>query len=63
MYVTYDYKCVECGRIEERMVRREKRDHQVHSHPIGVGLDLFYMKRQLAAPRTTFRFADTRLKT
>lgn len=57
MYVTYDYKCPHCIVTVTRLIKKEHKDKQ------RCGDCKWPMKRQLSAPRTTFLFADTRLKT
>ena len=54
MYITFDYKHPD-GRIESRFVKRSEMDQQVNDK----GEKLM---RLPAGTRTTFRFADTRLK-
>lgn len=59
MYVTFDFKCTSCGHREPRFVKKSEMDFQVHT----CGDDTYSsMTRLPAAPRTTFRFHDTKLK-
>ena len=61
MYVSFDYRCPHldrCGHEESRFVRREAMDHQICGH---AGCEAL-MVRLPPATRTTFRYADTRLK-
>lgn len=74
MFVLFDYRCPDCGFTEERFVRREEMDDQWHYEccvdPAIEDDDerheylseLGHMTRLPAGTRTTFRFADTRLK-
>jgi DNA-directed RNA polymerase subunit RPC12/RpoP len=53
MYVTYDYRCIDCKKEEIRMVKKEDRDKQYCKYCIsGV------MLRLPPATRTTFKFND-----
>lgn len=54
MYITFTYRCPECGHEEDRFVKKSEMDSQTHC---GVP-----MVRLPPATRTTFRFADTKLK-
>ena len=60
-FITFDYKCTACKRVVTRMVRRPEMDKQFcktncdGDHPTP-------MTRLPAGTRTTFRFADTKLK-
>ncbi len=61
MFIRFDYRCdnVLCAARSirrERLVSSKKVDDQ-HCPSCGK-----VMRRLLAAPRTTFRFADTKLK-
>lgn len=58
MYITFDYKCPACDEVEPRFVRREEMDVQ---HCNTCNLDQ-PMIRLPAGTRTTFRYADTKLK-
>lgn len=62
-YVTFDYECPYCGRVEERFVKRSEVDAQECDH---LGLPSWHqperMKRLPAGTRTTFRFHDEALK-
>lgn len=57
-YISFDYKCANsaCSIIQHRMVKREVMDEQVCEE-----CDTF-MAKMPPATRTTFRFADTKLK-
>ena len=57
MYITFDYKCPECGHVESRFVKREHMDVQDCNEPCN-----HPMRRLPAGTRTTFKFADTKLK-
>jgi hypothetical protein len=62
MYITFDYKCPSCGHTEPRFVRRSEMDDQVHracAPPLSGGIP---MTRLPAGTRTTFRYADRKLK-
>jgi len=57
-YITFDYRCSTCEETESRFVRRSDMDDQKcpkHSAPKP-------MTRLPAGTRTTFRYADTKLK-
>lgn len=58
MYISFTFRCVNpvCTKTEDRMVRRDEMDIQVCR---DCGSDV---RRLPAAPRTTFRFADKKLK-
>ncbi len=61
MFISFDYRCdnVLCAARSirrERLVKKAKQDHQ-HCPSCGTT-----MRRLPAAPKTTFRFADTKLK-
>ena len=55
MYVTFDYVCLSCGYQGERFVKKVDAEdqHCYCKEPL---------KKLLAAPKTHFRFADTKLK-
>jgi hypothetical protein len=55
MYISFDYKCRTCHSVEPRLVRREERDAQ--ECECGSKMD-----KLPPATRTTFRFADSKLK-
>lgn len=55
MYISFDYKCSKCSAIEPKLVRREEQDSQV----CQCGSP---QTKLPAGTRTTFRFADTKLK-
>lgn len=63
MFITFDYLCPYCRARESRFVRRSAMDEQECQHP---GLPSWHgptrMTRLPAATRTTFRYADTKLK-
>lgn len=63
MYITFDYRCPYCEHEESRFVKRTEMDDQECTHP---GLPSWHvpapMTRLPAGTRTTFRFADTKLK-
>lgn len=50
-YIIFDYKCQDCGKIEERMVKRDEMDSQV----CECGAKQI---RLAAGARTTFKFGD-----
>jgi hypothetical protein len=54
-YITFDYKCPDCGHEDTRLVKREEMDEQACTCEQT-------MRRLPAGTRTTFRFADTKLK-
>lgn len=58
VFITFDYKCPQCGHREPRFVRRSEMDEQT----CGKHLGLVPLTRLPPATRTTFRFADSRLK-
>lgn len=63
MFITFDYRCRECGHQEERFVKRPDMDEQrcrVLDHEGSACKSA--MTRLPAGTRTTFRYADTRLK-
>jgi hypothetical protein len=55
MYISFDYKCRTCSFLEPRLVRKDEKDSQV----CKCGSEMI---RLPPATRTTFRFADTKLK-
>ena len=55
MYINFDYRCSPCETREPRFIKKEKKDEQT----CNCGAP---MCRLPAAPKTTFRFADRRLK-
>ena len=55
MYITFDYRC-SCGNVESRFVRKEAKDNQRCAKCDSE------MTRLPAGTRTTFKFADTKLK-
>ena len=55
MYISFDYKCSKCHASEPKLVRREEKDSQV----CQCGAP---QTRLPAGTRTTFRYADTKLK-
>lgn len=57
-YITFDYRCRQCGNTESRLVRRSEMDRQFCQHEHSDQL----MNRLPAGTRTTFRFADPKLK-
>lgn len=59
MFISFDYKCTRCEDIDSRMVKRVEMDEQTCNKP-----DCFsaHMIRLPAGTRTTFRFADRKLK-
>ena len=61
MYITFDYKCPNCGHVESRFVRRDAMDCQYHYECTREGMHPM-MDRLPAGTRTTFKFADTKLK-
>ena len=55
MYISFDYACEKCKAVEAKLVRREEIDSQV----CRCGSP---QRKLPAATRTTFRYADTKLK-
>lgn len=53
-YISFDYKCFECEKKETRLVKKNMMDFQWCCGEM--------MTRLPAAPRTTFRFNDKKLK-
>lgn len=67
MFVCFDYRCPTCGHEEERFVRRDQMDEQFCPNYLGphdkIACGSYApMTRLPAGTRTTFRFADTKLK-
>jgi len=64
MYISFDYLCLNenCKEIESRMVKKEEMDKQVHHCNGNPNSVPYFMKKLPAGTRTTFRFADTKLK-
>lgn len=58
MFIAFTYKCPACGHTEDRFVRRSEMDVQVCTRNKAMRL----MTRLPAGTRTTFKFADGRLK-
>lgn len=65
-YITFDYKCPDCGHVDTRMVKREEMDDQQCPNYVTPNVEhpcfSMAMTRLPAGTRTTFRFADTTLK-
>ena len=59
MFIRFNYRCLGCGYEEERFIKKDKMDHQFHACTPNTQR---LMTRLPAAPRTTFLFADKRLK-
>ena len=59
-FITFDYKCSDpnCAGYEERLVLRKDMDAQRCNEPDCTAI----MRRLPAGTRTTFKFADTKLK-
>lgn len=57
MYVTFDYRCPSCGAEETRFVKKVE-VHQQRCKCRYSG----HMVKLPAGTRTTFRYADTKLK-
>ena len=59
-FITLDYKCENCGMIEERFVRKSERDEQECNECIGpAGAGHGYpMKALPPGPITNFKFGD-----
>ncbi len=56
MYISFDYRCDNCKRTVGRLVYKDTMDSQtccICHKP---------MRKLMAAPRTTFRFNDKKLK-
>jgi hypothetical protein len=62
MYITFDYKCRECGDYDSRMVLRSEMDTQRCGKKSTTFPCRGRMVKLPAGTRTTFRFADTKLK-
>ena len=62
MYITFDYKCPNCEHVESRFVRREAKDSQYHYDCLTDENMHPRMVRLPAGTRTTFKFADSKLK-
>lgn len=63
MYIRFDYRCPSCGFQEERFVKKVEMDEQMHYYCKGKYPGTVHrMTRLPAAPRTTFRFHDKKLK-
>lgn len=61
MFISFDYKCPDCGHFDSRFVKKSEMDSQwCDKHP-GIRKP-FFMIRLPAGTRTTFRHADTKLK-
>jgi len=58
-YITFDYKCPQCGAIDSRLVKRTVQDYQFHDCDNNTRR---LMVKLPAGTRTTFRFADSKLK-
>ena len=56
-YITFDFKCRDCGHVDSRFVKREEMDLQ----DCACG-SCNPMVRLPAGTRTTFRYADNKLK-
>lgn len=56
MYITFDFKCPTCALVDSRFVRRDDMDKQKCEACDEV------LIRLPAGTRTTFRFADGKLK-
>ncbi len=50
-YITYDFKCQTCGKIEERFVKRSEVSMQFCDCGSAMG-------KVMPAPITTFKFGD-----
>lgn len=60
MFISFDYKC-KSGHVDSRLVKRDQMDNQFCFHDDHGGF-ILRMTRLPAGTRTTFRFADTKLK-
>ncbi|MHC4302660.1 MAG: FmdB family zinc ribbon protein [Planctomycetota bacterium] len=58
-YITFDYRCPQCGHQEPRLVKRNVQDAQFHECDENTRR---LMVKLPANPKTTFRYADTKLK-
>lgn len=58
MYITFDYRCSDCFAVDTRFVRKSEKDEQ-HCKECDSPLPLV---RLPAGTRTTFRYADRKLK-
>lgn len=59
MYIRFDYVCNGCNEQEERFVKKEDKDIQMHQCDENTQR---MMSRLMSAPVTTFRFNDRKLK-
>ena len=57
-FITYDFQCQDCGKVEERMVRRDEVNSQVCSCMFPGRRTFGPMKILPAGPITTFKFGD-----
>ncbi len=66
MYITFTYRCRDCGHEEDRFVKRAEVDEQVCKQMLPRGVTDYpcggQMDKLPAGTRTHFRFADTKLK-
>lgn len=63
MYITFDYRCPYCGNEESRFIKRTDMDNQSCTHgDLGSWHTPSIMTRLPAGTRTTFRYADNKLK-
>lgn len=56
MFIRFNYRCSSCGNEEERFIKKIHMDHQSCTQCMS------WLTRLPAAPRTTFRHADRKLK-
>lgn len=61
-FVSFDFKCPNCGHVESRFVRRDQMDAQLCHCSTAKIRTLGPMQRLPAGTRTTFKFADTNFK-
>lgn len=60
-YITFDFKCDSCGKVDERIVRRSELDNQFCMECSDAGVPYPYLVKVRPLPagtRTTFKFAD-----
>lgn len=61
-YITFDFKCTKCDTVDSRMVKRKDMDNQTCDRAGTLFPCLGTMYKLPANTRTTFRFADEKLK-
>ena len=61
LFIRFDYRCPDCGHQVERFIKKHLKDQQICPQCKRTGRRTI-MSRLPAAPKTTFRFADYKLK-